>query len=58
LQSQTRLTAEAPAIHRRAGVTEELGTLYVVEDACSADFIAGERPQLSIRRGAPEQVID
>jgi alkanesulfonate monooxygenase SsuD/methylene tetrahydromethanopterin reductase-like flavin-dependent oxidoreductase (luciferase family) len=31
---------------------------YMVEDASSADLIAGERLQLGISRGSPEQVID
>ena len=48
--------------------TIELGTavidmryenpLYMVEDAGSADLIAGGRLQLGISRGSPEQVID
>jgi alkanesulfonate monooxygenase SsuD/methylene tetrahydromethanopterin reductase-like flavin-dependent oxidoreductase (luciferase family) len=32
--------------------------LYMVEDAGSADLIAGHRLQLGISRGSPEQVID
>ena len=32
--------------------------LYMVEDACAADLIAGGRLQLGISRGSPEQVID
>ena len=32
--------------------------MYMVEDASSADFIAGGRLQLGISRGSPEQVID
>ena len=32
--------------------------LYMVEDAGSADLIAGERLQLGLSRGSPEQVID
>src|ERR671939_395679 len=32
--------------------------LYMVEDAGSADLIAGGRLQLGISRGSPEQVID
>jgi alkanesulfonate monooxygenase SsuD/methylene tetrahydromethanopterin reductase-like flavin-dependent oxidoreductase (luciferase family) len=32
--------------------------LYMVEDAASADLIAGGRLQLGISRGSPEQVID
>lgn len=32
--------------------------LYMAEDAGSADLIAGERLQLGISRGSPEQVID
>jgi alkanesulfonate monooxygenase SsuD/methylene tetrahydromethanopterin reductase-like flavin-dependent oxidoreductase (luciferase family) len=32
--------------------------LYMVEDAGSADIIAGRRLQLGISRGSPEQVID
>lgn len=32
--------------------------LYMVEDASSADLIAGGRLQLGISRGSPEQVID
>src|ERR1700743_3319074 len=32
--------------------------LYMVEDASSADMIAGGRLQLGISRGSPEQVID
>src|SRR4051812_34589961 len=32
--------------------------LYMVEDAGSADIIAGGRLQLGISRGSPEQVID
>jgi alkanesulfonate monooxygenase SsuD/methylene tetrahydromethanopterin reductase-like flavin-dependent oxidoreductase (luciferase family) len=32
--------------------------LYMAEDACSADLIAGGRLQLGISRGSPEQVID
>src|SRR6266568_4319955 len=32
--------------------------LYMVEDAGAADLIAGERLQLGISRGSPEQVID
>src|SRR6201995_6005521 len=31
---------------------------YMVEDAGSADLIAGSRLQLGISRGSPEQVID
>lgn len=31
---------------------------YMVEDASAADLIAGERLQLGISRGSPEQVID
>ncbi len=31
---------------------------YMVEDASAADFISGERLQLGISRGSPEQVID
>ncbi len=31
---------------------------YMVEDAASADLIAGQRLQLGISRGSPEQVID
>src|ERR1700675_3065691 len=31
---------------------------YMAEDAGSADLIAGQRLQLGISRGAPEQVID
>ena len=31
---------------------------YMVEDAASADLIAGSRLQLGISRGSPEQVID
>src|SRR5438105_12808027 len=32
--------------------------LYMAEDAGAADLIAGERLQLGISRGSPEQVID
>ena len=32
--------------------------LYMVEDAGAADLLAGERLQLGISRGSPEQVID
>src|SRR6201989_3236162 len=32
--------------------------LYMVEDAGAADLIAGQRLQLGISRGSPEQVID
>src|SRR6202012_5416115 len=32
--------------------------LYMIEDAGSADLIAGGRLQLGISRGSPEQVID
>ncbi|MGE0287378.1 MAG: LLM class flavin-dependent oxidoreductase [Bradyrhizobium sp.] len=32
--------------------------LYMVEDASAADLIAGERLQLGISRGSPEQVTD
>jgi alkanesulfonate monooxygenase SsuD/methylene tetrahydromethanopterin reductase-like flavin-dependent oxidoreductase (luciferase family) len=32
--------------------------LYMAEDACAADLIAGGRLQLGISRGSPEQVID
>jgi len=32
--------------------------LYMVENASAADLIAGERLQLGISRGSPEQVID
>jgi len=32
--------------------------LYMIEDAGSADLIAGHRLQLGISRGSPEQVID
>src|SRR5947208_8587355 len=32
--------------------------LYMAEDAVAADLIAGERLQLGISRGSPEQVID
>src|ERR1700741_3409243 len=32
--------------------------LYMAEDACAADLIAGRRLQLGISRGSPEQVID
>ena len=32
--------------------------MYMVEDAGSADLIAGGRLQLGISRGSPEQVID
>src|ERR1700754_3010702 len=31
---------------------------YMAEDAGAADLIAGQRPQLGISRGSPEQVID
>ncbi len=32
--------------------------LYMVEEACAADLISGERLQLGISRGSPEQVVD
>lgn len=32
--------------------------LYMVENASAADYIAGQRLQLGISRGSPEQVID